>query len=75
MRVENCFYLRMLPTTKAERVKSMCGNFSLSPTAIEAPHAILALKSLASRKNVEEKLVKCGLFSQVTFLKNFNIEA
>lgn len=75
MQVKNCFYLRLLPTTKVERVKAMCGNFSLTSELVEHPHAVLALKNVASRTNVEEKLAKCGLFSKVTFLSNFNIES
>ena len=74
MKVSNCFYLRLLPTTKSERVKAMCSNFSLTSEVVEHPHAIVVLKSLAARANVEEKLNKSGLFGQVTFIKNFNIE-
>ena len=72
MKVANCFYLRLLPTTKAERVRAMCSNFSLTSEVVEHPHAIVALKNLAARDNVEEKLSKCGLFGQVTFIKSFN---
>jgi len=74
MKNANCFYLRMLPTTKSDRVKAMCSNFGLTVVAVDSPHAVLQLKNVASRKNVEEKLTKCALFSQVTFVGNFNIE-
>jgi hypothetical protein len=71
MKVENCFYLRLLPTTKPERVSAMCSNLGLTVSVIEAPHAVLKLNNLASRNNIEEKLDKSKLFAQVTFLKNF----
>lgn len=65
----------MLPTTKAERIAAMCSNIGLAVATIDAPHAVLRLNNLASRKNVEDKLVNSKLFAQVTFLKNFNLEA
>ena len=74
MKVEDCFYLRLLPTTKSDRVAAMCANMGLTVAKIEAPHAVLKLNNVASRKNTEAKLDKSGLFSQVTFVKNFNIE-
>lgn len=74
MKVENCFYVSCLPSTKSERVSSMVSNLNLEVAAIEHPHAILKLKNLSTKTTVEQKLDKCGLFGRVVFLKNFNLE-
>lgn len=75
MKVKDCFYLRLLPTTKSERIVAMCGNLGLTAAKVEVPHAVLKLNNVAARKSVEDKLNGSKLFSQVTFVKNFNIEA
>jgi hypothetical protein len=74
MKVTNCFYVRILPTTKVDRVISMCTNLGLVLEHMDVPHAVLRLKNVASRKTTEEKLDKCGLFQRVSFMKNFNLE-
>lgn len=74
MKVENCFYVSCLPSTKVERVNAMVSNLNLEVAEIDHPHAVLKLKNASTRATVEKKLDNSGLFNRVVFLKNFNLE-
>lgn len=74
MNIENCFYVKMKPSTKSERIYAMAGNMSMDVAVLEAPNGILKLKNVAAKASIQEKLEMSGLFERVAFMKNFKVE-